>query len=595
MIQARDYQIEARDSIPRYFCAHSGNPLVCMPTGTGKSVVIAMFLQYVFQWAGQRVLIATHVKELVQQNYDKLMAVWPQAPAGIYSSGLRRRDKFMPITFVGIASVAKRAHEFGKVDLLMIDEAHLVSPTEDTNYRKFIEALKVTNPALKVIGLTATPWRLGFGSLCQEGSIFTDICFDITGMEAFNRLIKEGYLSTLVPKRTNALIDIKGVGKQGGEFKSNELQAAVDKPGITRAALAESTEIAVQQNRQHWLVFCAGVEHCIHTAQMLNDEFGVRAVAIHSKMGDAERDKAIELFKSGYYTAAVNNNVLTTGFDFPGIDMIVMLRPTASAVLWVQMLGRGTRPVYADGFDLMTTEGRLAAIAAGPKQDCLVLDFARNTVRLGPINDPVPPRKKGEGGGEAPVKECPNCFTYNHASARQCFKCGCEFTFQTKLVTSAGTNELIKQDIPITETFAVDQITFSKHQKAGKAPSMQVTYYCGLRSFRQWVPLEGMQGRGLAQRWWNERARNFPMPATVDDALSVVSNLPAATHIRVWTNKQYPEIIACCYDGTNFNTEPAPTRKQVEVRVSESLNPWKKVSTNSSTQEFDNMEDDIPF
>jgi DNA repair protein RadD len=592
MIQARDYQIEAVHSLPRYFQTRHGNPLVCMPTGTGKSVVIAMFLQFVFQWAGQRVLIATHVKELIVQNHKKLLDVWPQAPAGIYSSGLKRKDKYMPITFVGIQSVAKRALEFGRVDLLIIDEAHLVSPTDDTNYRRFINELRKINPALKVIGLTATPWRLGYGSLVQEDSIFTDICFDITNMAAFNRLIAEGYLCTLVPKRTSLELDIKGVGKQGGEYKSSDLQLAVDRADITRAALNEVMQCA--QNRAHWLVFCAGVEHCVHTAEMLRAEFGIAAIAIHSKMGDVERDRAIEDWKAGKYTAAVNNNILTTGIDFPGIDLIVMLRPTASAVLWVQMLGRGTRPLYADGYDLSTIEGRLAAIAASPKQDCLVLDFARNTARLGPINDPLPPRKKGEGGGEAPVKECPNCYTYNHATARQCFKCGHEFTFQTKLKTTADTSELIKMDLPITEVVAVDQITYSKHQKAGKPPSMCVNYYCGFKNFREFVPIEAPIARGLATRWWNTRARNFPMPATVDEAMRLVPNLPTATHLRIWINKHpYPEIVAHDFSGTAFGTL-SKQEKQVEVRVTESINPWAKKPKANTHEQFD-LDDDIPF
>ena len=138
MIQARSYQTEAVSSIYSYFSTKKGNPVVAMPTGTGKSVVIAMFLESVFrQYPSQRIMILTHVKELIQQNYEKLITLWPFAPAGIYSSGLSRKDVNAPITFAGIASVAKKWALFGHIDLVLIDEAHLVNPKEITMYKAF--------------------------------------------------------------------------------------------------------------------------------------------------------------------------------------------------------------------------------------------------------------------------------------------------------------------------------------------------------------------------------------------------------------------------------------------------------------------------
>jgi DNA repair protein RadD len=596
----RDYQIEAVNSVPRYFETNDGNPVLAMPTGTGKSVVIACLLKLVFQYPGQRVMVATHVKELIQQNYEKLMIAWPQAPAGIYSAGLGRKDKFHPIIFAGIASVAKRASEFGKIDLLIIDEAHLVSPSEETNYQKFIRDARKINSMMKVIGLTATPWRLGHGRITEGGGIFTDLCFDITGLHPFNRLIKEGYLCPLVPKQTKLELDTKDVGIRGGEFKSDELQLAVDKQEITYAALKEAIEHG--GDRRSWLIFAAGVEHAIHISDMLN-HLGISCRAVHSK--SKTRDQDIEEWKAGKIRALSNNNVLTTGIDHPMLDFIVMLRPTASPVLWVQMLGRGTRTDYVPGYDLQTVEGRVASIQASFKQNCLVLDFAGNTRRLGPINDPVIPRQKGKGpAGEAPVKLCMACGTYNHASARECFLCGSEFPIQTKLKQSADTAALIKDDIPITEVFQVDQITYSRHSKAGRPDSLKLTYYCKLRSFHEWVPIEATGSiRGIAHRWWKARVDFAPppgmpmMPPTVDEVLAIASKIPPATHIRVWTNKQYPEIIAYCFDGSNFGTQ-APTPVQVTQNSSSGnifKKPWEQeverlVSTDSYL-----TDDDIPF
>lgn len=568
MLMPRSYQIEAAQSVPNYFMTHSGNPVVAMPTGTGKSVVIAMLLQMVYHyWPGQRVMVLTHVKELIQQNYDKLMTLWPAAPAGVYSAGLNRKESNRKITFAGIGSVAKKAQLFGHIDLVLIDEAHLVSPNDETLYQFFLAALKAVNPHVRVIGFTATPWRLGTGRITEDG-IFTDVCFDITGMQAFNRLIAEGFLAPLIPRQTKMMLDIEGVHMRGGELIASELQHAVDKYEVTQAAIRETLELA--HDRRHWLIFASGVEHACNIADMLND-MGVPTVAIHSKMGDAQRDQAIIDFKAGKYRAAVNNNVLTTGFDFPAIDLIVVLRPTASTVLWVQMLGRGTRPFQCDEYR---------------KENCLVLDFAGNTRRLGPINDPVIPRKKGDkAGGEAPVKLCGSCATYNHASVTHCAYCGAEFTFQVKIKQTAASDELLRGEAPLVEVFKVDHITYSTHEKAGRPPMMKVTYYCGLRSFSEYVCI---QHDGFAQRkarqWWRERS-SASFPESTEAALTMTSSLTAATHLRIWVNKQYPEILTHCFDGTAFGQQEASAPPTVDTTAQAA-----RVAPS-----FADMDDDIPF
>lgn len=568
MLMPRSYQIEAAQSVPNYFMNNTGNPVVAMPTGTGKSVVIAMLLQMVYHyWPGQRVMVLTHVKELIQQNYDKLMTLWPAAPAGVYSAGLNRKESNRKITFAGIGSVAKKAQLFGHIDLVLIDEAHLVSPNDETLYQFFLAALRAVNPHVRVIGFTATPWRLGTGRITEDG-IFTDVCFDITGMQAFNRLIAEGFLAPLIPRQTKMMLDIEGVHMRGGELIASELQHAVDKYEVTQAALRETLELAY--DRRHWLIFASGVEHACNIADMMND-MGVPTVAIHSKMGDAQRDQAILDFKAGKYRAAVNNNVLTTGFDFPAIDLIVVLRPTASTVLWVQMLGRGTRPFQCDEYK---------------KENCLVLDFAGNTRRLGPINDPVIPRKKGDkAGGEAPVKLCGSCATYNHASVTHCAYCGAEFTFQVKIKQTAASDELLRGEAPLVEVFKVDHITYSTHEKAGRPPMMKVTYYCGLRSFSEYVCI---QHDGFAQRkarqWWRERS-SAPFPESTEAALTMTSSLTAATHLRIWVNKQYPEILTHCFDGTAFGQQEASAPPTVDTAAQAA-----RVAPS-----FADMDDDIPF
>jgi DNA repair protein RadD len=547
MFQPRWYQQEAEAAIFNYFKNGGvGDPIVAMPTGTGKSIVIAKFIENVFkQWPTQRVMMLTHVKELIQQNAEKLMSVWPTAPLGIYSAGLNSRDMALPIVFGGVQSVSKAIKKslekndglpphmkhFGFRDLVIIDECHLLGPNEDTMYQYTIKELRKINPYLKVIGLTATPYRLKQGMITDEGGIFTDICYDLTTMKSFNRLIDEGFLAPLIPKRTKIEVDVSSVGMARGDYNSKQLQAAVDVDEITYNAVKEIVEEG--HDRKSWLIFASGVENSEHIASCLQS-FGVSAAACHSKLKAAENDARIAAFKRGELQALVNNNKLTTGFDHPGIDLIGMLRPTLSPGLWVQMLGRGTRPC----------EG---------KQNTLVLDFAGNTRRLGPINDPVKPKKagKGKGAGDAPVRICDKCGMYNHASARVCNNCGYEFPRETKIFATAGEDELIKSDAPQVEYFPVQKVIYNLHEKKNKQgvlmapPSIKVSYFCGLRKFDEWVCLEHDKYAGKKARdWWRQRHQEEP-PATTHRALEKVSELAVPTRIRVWVNKKYPEVLSC--------------------------------------------------
>ncbi len=530
-MKLRYYQENAVNSIFEYFQYNDGNPVIAMPTGTGKAFVIAAFLQRVLgMWARQRIIILTHVKELVEQDYNELLKIWPNAPAGIYSAGLNRKDIMFPIIFGGVASVVNVVEAFGHRDLVIIDEAHLLSPKDDTMYQNIIARLKVISPYIKVIGLTATPFRLGQGLITDEG-LFTDICYDDCGYERFNQLVAEGFISPLVPKRTKFEIDVSNVGIVNGDFKKAELQFATDKQEITYAALQETLELAY--NRRSCLIFSSGVEHAEHISEMLQS-FGVPAAAVHSKMKPEERDARINAHKRGELWALVNNNVLTTGYNHKPIDLIVMLRATVSPGLWVQMLGRGTRPSPETN-----------------KENCLVLDFAGNTRRLGPINDPVKPRKKGKGGGEAPVRICESCGVYNHASSRFCCYCGMEFQFKTKFVANAFTDELIRSDAPVVEYFEVQRVLYHRYTSSkniNSPPMIKVEYYSGIQRFVEYICPEHNKSyaRKKYHDWWRQRHASEP-PNTTEEALFLVSELRPPKRIRVWVNKQWPEVLSYEY------------------------------------------------
>jgi DNA repair protein RadD len=399
----RDYQQRTIDQLYAWFSAgNAGNPCLVLPTGSGKSHIVAALCKDALQnWPETRVLMLTHVKELIEQNAEKMRLHWPAAPMGIYSAGIGKRDIGEPITFAGIQSVRTKAEMLGHLDLVIIDECHLVNHKDEGGYRKLLADLKAINPALRVVGLTATPYRLGHGLITDKPALF-DALLEPVSIE---ELVFKGYLSTLRSKVTSAKLDTSGVKKRGGEFIESELQAAVDTDDNNQRVVQEV--IALAGDRKAWLVFCTGVQHAEHVAEVLR-QHGVAAQCVTGETPKAERKRMLNDFKAGKLRALTNANVLTTGFDYPDIDLIAMLRPTMSASLYVQMAGRGMR-------------------VKSHTDHCLVLDFAGVVQMHGPITAVQPPKKGGDGDGEAPVKVCDNCSELVHISAKECPACGHPF------------------------------------------------------------------------------------------------------------------------------------------------------------------------
>lgn len=518
-MELRPYQRAAIEALYAYFSANDGNPLVVMPTGTGKSMVIAAFLREAIEgWADTRVLVLTHVRELIAQDFAALIRAWPTAPAGIYSAGLNKRDIGAQIVFAGIQSIHKRAYAVQRCDLVLIDEAHLLGRADSGMYRTFLRELRSINPSLKVIGFTATPYRTDTGLLHEgDGRLFTDIAFDLPILE----MIEQGYLAPVVPKRTETQLDVSGVGTRGGEFIPGQLERAVDKAEVTEAAVREI--IRHGAGRGSWLVFCSGVDHAEHVRDAIRAH-DTTCEMVTGETPTPERDRILAGYKAGRIRALTSMGVLTTGFDAPGTDLIALLRPTKSVGLYVQMLGRGTR------------------IAPG-KDDCLILDFAGNTVRHGPLDTVDGRIKKGDGEGVAPVKECPICQTLCAAAARECKECGHVFPPPPVKITATAAEEPVLSTQAKAVWVEVSGVTYHRHEKPGKPPSLRVDYHCGLARHSEWICFEHTGfPREKAVSWWGRRAPNQPAPMTVHDALVRAFGLPSPILISVKPVGQYTEI-----------------------------------------------------
>jgi DNA repair protein RadD len=453
----RPYQKRAIDDLYAWFRDGGvGNPCLVLPTGAGKSHIVAALCEDALtQWPETRVLMLTHVKELIEQNAAKLRAHWPGAPMGIYSASVGRRQLGEPITFAGIQSIRKRAADVGHVDLVIIDEAHLVSHKDEGGYRDFLRDLAAINPALRVVGLTATPYRLGHGMIDQDGALFSALIEPVS----IDELVHQGHLVRLRSKWTEFGLDTEGVHTRGGEYIESELQAAVNTPEQNTRTVRET--IALAGSRKSWLFFCCGVDHARDVCEVLREE-GIAADCVTGDTPKKERERIIDAFKRGELRALTNANVLTTGFDHPGVDLIAMMRPTLSPGLYVQMAGRGLR------------------VAPG-KADCLVLDFAGVIETHGPILDVRPPNKAKKGTGEAPVKVCDACNELVHPTCRVCPSCGHEFPQPEEKKLALRDVDIMGAPPSDVRELEVTEWEWRRHVGASSGKeSLRVRYYGGL-------------------------------------------------------------------------------------------------------------------
>lgn len=531
-MKLRDYQRDAVRATLFFLKKSKGNPIVALPTGTGKSLIIAALIRYFVEVQHKNVLVLTHVKELIKQNQKALNTFWPNCDSGIYSAGLNKRDTGKQILFAGIGSVHRNTDLFNQYDICLIDECHLVSDSKDTMYRKFLEHMLNLKPTFRVIGLSATPYRLNSG-LLTRGGVFTDFSYDATSLRKFNWFIANGYLSTLVAQETKLQLDVHKVAVRGGDFVQRELQQVVDKSAITEQAVTEMLERG--KERKHWLIFTTGIDHSKHVAEVLNER-GVPATTVDHKCTAQERSDRLCAFTSGEYRALVNTNILTTGFDFPGIDLIGVLRPMCSPGLWVQALGRGTR-------------------IAENKTNCLVLDYAGNTRRLGPINDVRLPQRRSNGvhKGQTNVKKCPQCGALHHVATLRCNACDYVFPVMTsKIKGTAAQDALLAKSERRVDRLKVTSVGYNKHTKiqhSGYAiPTLKVTYYCAGQPYFLWLCFEHRgYARKKAREWWRENIGDKQPPFTVDEALSRSVFCRKPKSIEVDRSSKYPEIVKVHY------------------------------------------------
>lgn len=538
MIELREYQREAVDALTAYWLNGGGHALIEIPTGGGKSLCMAQLMRELYAEHEARILLLTHVRELVEQDAKAIQMLWPAAPIGIYSAGLKRRDRSAPILLASVQSVFRDPSVVGHRDVVVIDEAHLLSRRDDGQYQKVLAHLKSIQPHLRMAGFTATPFRTDSGMLTDgwrgKDALFDEIVYRASAPD----LISKGYLSPISPYVSPGKIDLTGVKTTAGDYNKGQLQEACDRADINERVVNEI--VAAGQDRRLWIVFAAGVDHAKH----LRDLFRARDIDAEMVLGDTpdqERAGIIAKARAGAARCLVGNNVLTTGLDLPAIDLIGMVRPTKSKGLFVQMTGRGLR----------TSAG---------KQDCLLLDFTQNTLTFGPI-DLIDGSKTDGGKQAAPVKECEACHAVVHISAKRCPKCNAPFpAIEDLKYTARASGAAVFSDQSEPSWMDVESVIYRRHVKEGAADSFRIDYTAGIGTVSQWIALESPTAGGMARAWWRRNSYSGEAPETVTEAMQKTDDLRVPGRIQVVRQGKFWRVI-----GSDFSV---PAGKVIPVQRS---------------------------
>ena len=586
MLELRDYQSDAKAALYDYLRRKDGNPCVVIPTAGGKSICIAsVAADAVNLWHG-RVLILAHVKELVEQNSKELKGLCPDLPVGVYSAGLDRRDTKEPVIVAGIQSIYNKIDLFEPFDLVMVDEVHMVPPDGEGRYQTFLNAAKARNPNVRMVGWTATPFRTQGGLICRPENLFNEVCYEANVKD----LIDAGWLSKITAKAGVANADLDHLHIRAGEFVAEDVEKAMGEDRLVATACREIVEKT--KDRKASLVFCTSVEHCRKVAEQISRFSGEECAVVTGDTPSEKRDEIIRRLKGESIATDLfggtlpslkyccNVSVMTTGTNIRRLDTIALLRPTASAGLYIQMVGRGFRLSPETG-----------------KTECLVLDYGKNVERFGPI-DAIRITEPPSGGNREPLaKVCPQCRSLVPLSVMLCKECGYQFPRQEaerRTHEAHADNAAILSGEVTLETHDVTDVLFQVWTKRDAQPddphTVRVTYRCEAEggslydargcNFSEWVcPEHTGYARSKFEKWWAARASSdFPMPNKAEDVceadfMGMLRTVKRITVKRV-AGKHYPEIVG--YELGDF-PENSPVNGSGGV-----------------TEEFEDI-DDLPF
>jgi len=434
-------------------------PYLSISTGGGKSLILAHFTEMALK-QGKRVLTLVPSAELCSQNANEYYEyISEPQKLGVCSAQLNKFQTSRQACVATYTSFLRRRSKSGSWDLLLIDECHYVSPDPESSYQKIIRSLKRINPEMRIIGVSATPFRSESGALEFDSfkgkATFTKCAYTTSIPE----LINAGYLSHVVSISDDIQVDLTGVEMKGNDY--DQEQASVKFEAILPSAVIDIKAKIEAYNLKTVLIFASSVKN----AKQIISEWGEDNIRlVYGDMTKQERESTIKWLKHGDgVRVCVNVNILLVGFNFQALDAIVFLRATKSLALYLQAVGRVLR-------------------AADGKHFGYVIDFSGNLERHGPIdnvNVPKPKKRKGD----MPKKLClavldkniefdgvkykkgQSCNHANILSAKKCVKCKAEFVSineegDYKMRSQA---EILQAKIDLdTYSYQVDKVYYEK-------------------------------------------------------------------------------------------------------------------------------------
>jgi len=426
--------------------------------------------------------VIAHRKELVQQNAEELKHLYPGCRYGIFCAALGRKDLGKQITFASIDSIYRRAADFPPFDVIIVDEAHRIPFKGEGKYLQFIREAKRRNPRMVVCGFTATPYRMTGGNICGPNYTFQEICYEI----GIGELIREGYLLNLRSKVSKNELDLSKVRKRGNDYSTSSLVRVTNQKEVIETAIEEAVRILYAEKRRSTIFFCVDVEHCKAVTQELA-MWGLSAAYVTNKTKAEDRTRVAELFRNGRLNSVCNVNVFTEGFNVKRVDSIVLLRPTLSKGLYVQMVGRGSR--LFPGLN-----------------DCLVLDFAGCIDEHGPVD--------AVEGDDAPIVVCSECSEAFQKPIGACPACGWKLP-KREVNREDGAEEPVRllhgkkpAEAAILSSgpkvWPVHSVMATIHRKEGKPDSIRVTYRSDRAMFKEWICPDHEGHAGVCGRRWLE-------------------------------------------------------------------------------------------
>lgn len=414
-MELRPYQIECLDAIWSEINQQQ-TALVSLSTGSGKSVIIyELIRKSLAAKPDLKCLVLFNRVTLLSQLAARFRGALGDDVVGIYCGTEGEWDLSRPVTVGSIQSLDEKHLDF---NLVIVDECHNISEARG-RYITLIRQQLAKSPRTRLVGVTATPYRSD-GFIYGKGKLFTRTCYE-RGLRFF---INNKFLVPPIAKQPDHLIDLSKLRILKGEYRQDDIDAQTMNVGMAKDQVIDALNRAVGRKKILWC--CSSINHAELIKSLLHS-MGEQVETLHSKMEWDDRDKAESWFMQGSARHLTFVTVVSEGWDYPAADCMVLMRPTKSPGLMVQVCGRVLRPFPG-------------------KEDALILDYAQVVTTLGPLESPVI-QKKGKGGkGEIePIqKTCPECRTLVPPRVASCPECGFNWPKEEAMKLSLVADENVR-------------------------------------------------------------------------------------------------------------------------------------------------------